>query len=57
MLAGEARLQQDIKKSRLAIAAPIEEMTARLLSSSAVGTRDATHNCWAYKLGASYRFQ
>lgn len=56
-LAGEARLQQDIKKSRfLAIAAPIDAADGALAFVERVGTREATHNCWAYKLGASYRF-
>lgn len=56
-LAGEARLQQDIKKSRfLAIAAPAETADAALAFVARVGTRDATHNCWAYRIGANYRF-
>ena len=56
-LAVEARLQQDIKKSRfLAKAAPIDSIDAALAFIARIGVRDATHNCWAYRLGSSYRF-
>ena len=56
-LAVEARLQQDIKKSRfLANAAPIDSIDAALAFIARIGVRDATHNCWAYRLGSSYRF-
>lgn len=56
-LAGEARLQQDIRKSRfLAIAAPVDDADAALAFFARVGTPDATHNCWAYRIGAHYRF-
>lgn len=56
-LAGEARLQQEIKKSRfLAIATPIDDAEAALAFFARVGTPDATHNCWAYRIGNAYRF-
>ncbi len=56
-LAGEARLQQEIRKSRfLAIAAPVDDADAALAFFARVGTPDATHNCWAYRIGAHYRF-
>lgn len=56
-LAGEARLQQEIKKSRfLAVAAPVDDAAAALAFVARAGTPDATHNCWAYRIGANYRF-
>lgn len=56
-LAGEARLQQEIKKSRfLALAASVDDAGAALAFVERVATPDATHNCWAYRIGASYRF-
>lgn len=56
-LAGEARLQQEIKKSRfLAIAAPVDDADAALAFVARVGTPAATHNCWAYRIGPLYRF-
>lgn len=56
-LAGETRLQQEVKKSRfLAQAAPVEDADAALAFVARVSTREATHNCWAYRIGANYRF-
>ena len=56
-LAGEAQLQQEIKKSRfLAQAAPIDDAEAALAFFARVGAPEATHNCWAYRVGANYRF-
>ncbi len=56
-LHGEARLQQDIKKSRfLAQATAVDDVDAALVFFARVGARDATHNCWAYRIGAQYRF-
>lgn len=56
-LADTARLQQEIKKSRfLAQAAPVEDGDAALAFVARVGVREATHNCWAYRIGANYRF-
>lgn len=56
-LQGEARLQQDIRKSRfLAQAAPVDDADAALAFFARVGASDATHNCWAYRIGANYRF-
>jgi uncharacterized YigZ family protein len=56
-LAAEASLQQDVRKSRfLARAAPVESVDAALAFFARVREADATHNCWAYRLGASYRF-
>ncbi|HEV7489719.1 MAG TPA: YigZ family protein [Rhodanobacteraceae bacterium] len=57
VLAGEARLQREVRKSRfLAQAHPVEDADAALAFVSRVSERDATHNCWAYRVGALYRF-
>ena len=56
-LIAEASLQQDVRKSRfLARAAPVESVDAALAFFARVRESDATHNCWAYRIGASYRF-
>jgi len=56
-LQGPAQLQQEIRKSRfLALAAPVEDADAALAFIAQAGTRDATHNCWAYRIGTQYRF-
>jgi uncharacterized YigZ family protein len=56
-LAGEARLQQDIKKSRfLAQAASVDGVEDALAFVARVSAHEATHNCWAYKIGTNYRF-
>lgn len=56
-LAGEARLSQDVRKSRfLAIAEPVDAADAAMAFFARASTADATHNCWAYKIGANYRF-
>lgn len=56
-LHGDASLQQEIRKSRfLAHAAAVDDVDAALAFFARVGVRDATHNCWAYRIGAQYRF-
>lgn len=56
-LQGPAQLQQEIRKSRfIAHAAPVEDADAALAFIAQASTRDATHNCWAYRIGAHYRF-
>ena len=56
-LTAEASLQQDVRKSRfLARAAPVESIDAAIAFFARVHEADATHNCWAYRIGASYRF-
>ena len=56
-LAGEASLQQDIRKSRfLAHAAGVDNADAALAFIARISARDATHNCWAFRIGANYRF-
>ena len=56
-LTAEASLQQDVRKSRFfARAAPVESVDAALAFFARVREADATHNCWAYRIGATYRF-
>src|SRR5665213_413537 len=56
-LHGEGHLQQHIRKSRfLAHAIAVEDVDAALAFFARVRARDATHNCWAYRIGAHYRF-
>ena len=56
-LTGEAHLQQEVRKSRfLAQAQPIDDPDAALAFVARVGENDATHHCWAYRIGALYRF-
>ncbi len=46
----------EVKHSRfLALAAPVATADAALGWLSANGDRDATHNCWAYRIGEAYR--
>ena len=56
-LDGLYQYEEDIKKSRfLALAAPIQSAEEALEFVQQHGVPDATHNCWAYKLGDEYRF-
>jgi uncharacterized YigZ family protein len=56
-LAGSTALQQEIRKSRfLANAGPVDSVDGALAFVARVGERDATHNCWAYRIGPQYRF-
>ncbi len=46
----------EVKHSRfLAQAAPVVSAEAALAFVAAVSQADATHNCWAYRVGATYR--
>ena len=46
----------EVKHSRfLAQAAPVVSAEAALAFVAAVSQADATHNCWAYRIGATYR--
>ena len=57
ILQGDASLQQDIRKSRfLARATAVEDADTALAFVARVSASDATHNCWAYRIGAQYRF-
>lgn len=52
-----ARFEQTVRKSRfLAIAIPVENEDEARRQIAAYSTADANHNCWAWRLGQSYRF-
>ncbi|MCC6595596.1 MAG: YigZ family protein [Rhodanobacteraceae bacterium] len=56
-LLGPAQLQLEVRKSRfLAHAAPVADAEAALAFIAATSVREATHNCWAWRIGAQYRF-
>ena len=56
-LRGDASLQQEIRKSRfLARAATVDSTDAAAAHVARAASRDATHNCWAWRVGAQYRF-
>jgi uncharacterized YigZ family protein len=56
-LTGLATYQEDIKKSRfLAVADTVHDPAAALQFFAAYSVADATHNCWAYRIGSEYRF-
>lgn len=49
--------QVEIKKSRfLAMAAPATNVEAAMAFVEEVSVPEATHNCWAYRIGQEYRF-
>lgn len=55
-LSGPASHEIEVKRSRfLAHAAPIDTPEAALAWLARIGDPDATHNCWAYRVGAQYR--
>ena len=52
-----ARFEQIVKKSRfLAIAIPVENEDEARRGIAAHSTADANHNCWAWRIGQTYRF-
>lgn len=56
-LAAPWRHEEDIRKSRfLAQAAPVASAGDALAWFASVGDANATHNCWAYRVGDAYRF-
>lgn len=56
-LTGRASYQEDIKKSRfLAVAGPVRTPGEAMAFFAAHGVADATHNCWAYRVGSEYRY-
>ena len=56
-LRGLARLQQDIRKSRfLAQAGPVDSAEDARGFVAQQSDLQATHNCWAYRIGQQYRF-
>ncbi|WP_377299597.1 IMPACT family protein [Rhizobium sp. SGZ-381] len=49
--------EQEIKRSRfVAIAAPVSDEAAAKAFIAKASHGDANHNCWAWRLGPSYRF-
>ena len=55
-LAAPATHLLEVKHSRfLAQAAPVDDADAALAFLAAVADADATHNCWAYRIGDDYR--
>ena len=56
-LTAPARLAQEVRKSKfVANAASVSTPQAALEFTLKVSDRSATHNCWAYRIGAEYRF-
>lgn len=56
-LANEAVLEEEIKKSRfIAKAASVSSVEEALAFLERIREPRATHHCWAYKIGQSYRF-
>ena len=56
-LDGFYQYEEDIKKSRfLALAAPVNTAAEAMSFLEQHSVPDATHNCWAYKIGDEYRF-
>src|SRR5690606_19251058 len=49
--------EEEIKKSRfLALAGPVESPESALDFVAKHSVASATHNCWAYRIGDTYRF-
>lgn len=56
-LTASCSYQEEIRKSRfLALAAPVADATDAQRFIAAHSAPDATHNCWAWKIGQQYRF-
>lgn len=56
-LAGPNRHEQEVKRSRfIALVARADSPDEALAFLESVRDADATHNCWAYKIGELYRF-
>lgn len=56
-LAGPCTHEVEIRKSRfLAHAAPVSTVEEALAFVREVGDASANHDCWAYRIGQSYRF-
>jgi uncharacterized YigZ family protein len=56
-LTGPASAEQIVKKSRfVAIALPVDDEEAAKAALAASRRGDANHNCWAWRIGAAYRF-
>ena len=56
-LAADAALVREIRKSRFAAhATTVESIDDALAFLARVRDTDASHNCWAYRVGSEYRF-
>lgn len=56
-LAGPSSHEVEIKKSRfIATALRVDAPEIALEKIAAISLPDATHNCWAYRIGEEYRF-
>jgi uncharacterized YigZ family protein len=56
-LAEPASFELEVKHSRFIVhAAPVTAPQAALDFIAQAGDPDATHNCWAYRIGSEYRF-
>jgi uncharacterized YigZ family protein len=56
-LLAPAGFELEVRKSRFLVhAAPADSPAAALAFLDDVADRDATHNCWAYRIGQAYRF-
>lgn len=57
VLAGRSVHEREIKRSRfVAVALPADSTEAALAGLERERDPDATHNCWAYRVGELYRF-
>lgn len=56
-LAAPCQHEQEIRKSRfLAWAAPVQDPQQALHWLATTNPPDASHHCWAYRIGNQYRF-
>lgn len=56
-LAAPARFEQSIQKSRFLVRAwPVDEAAHALALVVECAREDASHHCWAYRIGQEYRF-
>lgn len=56
ILTQQVMLEREVRKSLfLAQAAPVSSAEAAMAFIADVSDPDATHNCWAYRIGQSYR--
>lgn len=56
-LAAPARFELEVRKSRFLVQAePVDSISRAAEMLARVADRAATHNCWAYRIGAQYRF-
>ena len=56
-LAGPAQLAEEIKRSRfIAHAGRVDNLDDTLVFFERVQDASATHNCWAFRIGQTYRF-